>query len=448
MNIIQNHFFFFIFILLLPKLKFQLIISSNNIESEQKRISKIYSKIFTDITRTLLYQKTFKLPTDFLNLTLINFGVVDNEYVPYFIKELNVLAYFPNKIKMVLIGEYKEDIGGNFTIFNPVITINPYNCRIVSQIDENNHSFSASFSMVVENDDYFIKDGTPNCREIFIKDFIRLNEDIIKNIISISIDNGMKNYYEKKKPITFYTHYKKNISIYFNNLVSLCDSRKNNSDTIQCYYMGNLGNNDLVYNKKDAIDYYSDFFVDNKKYKMFFNMILINNILNEVILDAYYEDNNETLKNLSNYLGIGTNNDNKLFYKINDKKISFDNKNNLNINISYDTEFYSNDIIKANIFFSINLEINLDIELTGFNLCLNKFDSMIKRNHITLFENEIDEKDEELNEILSEIFVEKYFQDNNCFFEDYGIDLIDYFKYIDNYIILENGIIFEGESMN
>ena len=212
--------------------------------------------------------------------------------------------------------------------------------------------------------------------------------------------------------------------------------------------MGNLGNNDLVYNKKDAIDYYSDFFVDNKKYKMFFNMILINNILNEVIIDAYHEDNNVTLKNLSNYLGIGTNNDNKLFYKLNDKKISFDNKNNLNINISYDTEFYSNDIIKANIFFSINLEINLDIELTGFNLCLNKFDSMIKRNHITLFENEIDEKDEELNEILSEIFVEKYFQDNNCFFEDYGIDLIDYFKYIDNYIILENGIIFEGESMN
>ena len=95
MNIIQNHFFFFIFILLLPKLKFQLIISSNNIESEQKRISKIYSKIFTDITRTLLYQKTFKLPIDFLNLTLINFGVVDNEYVPYFIKELNVLAYLP-----------------------------------------------------------------------------------------------------------------------------------------------------------------------------------------------------------------------------------------------------------------------------------------------------------------------------------------------------------------
>jgi hypothetical protein len=212
--------------------------------------------------------------------------------------------------------------------------------------------------------------------------------------------------------------------------------------------MGNLGNNDLVYNKKDAIDYYSDFFVDNKKYKMFFNMILINNILNEVILDAYYEDNNETLKNLSNYLGVGTNNDNKLFYKNNDKKISFDNKNNLNINISYDTKFYSNDIIIANISFSINLEINLDIELTGFNLCLNKFDSMIKRQNIILFENEIDEKDEELNQILSEIFIEKYFQDNNCFFEDYGIDLIDYFKYIDNYIILKNGIIFEGESMN
>ena len=73
---------------------------------------------------------------------------------------------------------------------------------------------------------------------------------------------------------------------------------------------------------------------------------------------------------------------------------------------------------------------------------------MIKRQNIILFENEIDEKDEELNQILSEIFIEKYFQDNNCFFEDYGIDLIDYFKYIDNYIILKNGIIFEGESMN
>jgi hypothetical protein len=177
-------------------------------------------------------------------------------------------------------------------------------------------------------------------------------------------------------------------------------------------------------------------------------MILINNILNEVILDAYYEDNNETLKNLSIYLGVGTNNNNKLIYKNKDKKISFDNKNNLNINISYDTKFYSNDIIIANISFSINLEINLDIELTGFNLCLNKFDSMIKRQNIILFENEIDEKDEELNQILSEIFIKKYFQDNNCFFEDYGIDLIDYFKYIDNYIILKNGIIFEGESMN
>ena len=151
--IIFKKTFITFFLLLFIKLKCQLIITSNDIDSEQKRISRIFTKIFLEKTRTLLYQKqlSFNEGSEETNYTItkvriINFSVVNNEYVPYFIHENNVLVYFPNKF--VINVEYYDNDNPD-EIKNNNFGVLPYNC-IFKNLDTNN-VFSSSFSAVFED---------------------------------------------------------------------------------------------------------------------------------------------------------------------------------------------------------------------------------------------------------------------------------------------------------
>ena len=454
--IIFKKTFITFFLLLFIKLKCQLIITSNDIESEQKRISRIFTKIFLEKTRTLLYQKqlSFSEGSEETNYTItkvriINFSVVNNKYVPYFIHENNVLVYFPNKIKFVINVEYYDNDNPD-EIKNNNFGVLPYNC-IFKNLDTNN-VFSSSFSAVFEDPKSIIDESKSD--KIFESlvdslkyDFWYSNEKEIKETVKKSMISGINDYYKNKEPIVFYTINNNRNIIHLNTFVKLCNI-KNLTNTYQCYYMGNLNNYSKQYLDEVNLEN-EEFYKDDGNYKVFFDNELINNIIEETFsypfnytlktnhsITQFFKDQiKNEIKNMDNFtfelniLDIETRNEeNKLItnFKLINKVF--------NHQTSEPIETTSN----------ITITFNTKINLTGFNFCYNSLVYKINETKNDLFKLE---KKDDLIEILSDLLSKRISNEEKCLFKDEGIDLIDLMKLIKKCEFIKEGLMCVGEAM-
>ena len=450
MKIFDNRFIIF-FILLFIKLKCQLIITSNDIESEKKRISNIFTKIFLEKTRTLLYQKKLEINNSTIlntvkKIRIINFSVVDNEYVPYFINEKNVLVYFPHKIKFVIKVDYYIDSPEKIKSKN--FGVIPYNC-IFKNYDQNNE-FTSSFSSVFDSPhiiyDEYEKD------EIFIEiidtlkqDFWYTNENKIKDTIKKSVVSGINEYYEKIDPIIFYTINNIKHTIHLDTFVKLCDIQ-NLKKTYQCYYMGNLNNYTKMYLNKLTIDN-EEFYENDGNYKILFHNELINNIIKETFSNIFIYEFNKS-DSLTEFFKDEIKNDleeedSYIFQLTISDIVNKYEKNQIITNFTLINKLYNKGIIESTI--NITMKFNIKTNLTGFNFCYDsKFLHYYEINKNELFK--LDKKTDLIDK-LSQLLKKKISNEENCLFKDEGIDLMYFLKWLEKCEFIKEGLMCIGESM-
>ena len=455
MTIFKNRFITF-FILLFIKLKCQLIITSNDIESERKRIASIFRNIFLEKTRTLLYQKQLNFKKDFVpdhqyqitKVKIINFCVVDNDYVPYFINEKNVLVYFPHKIKFVLNVEYFSNVTNK--TYNENFGVFPYNCIIKNY--DTNKKFSTSFSAVFDDEPKTIIDENKKNDTVFnnIVDSLKFdfwfdNEKEIKETIKKSIISGINDYYQKKESIDFNTINNDTYSIFLNNFTYLCNI-SNLNNTYQCYYMGNLNNYPEQYLDNVTLEN-KEFYENDGKYKIFFHNKLIKNIINQTLIKTFNYRLNDTVltKFLKNQIKkeIEDKNNTNLEFIILDA-VTKNEKNQLITNFKLINRIPN--IGNKETINDINITFNVKINLTGFNFC---YDSTNLKIIIDESKNDLFNlnKKQDLNDELYQLLKHNISNEENCLFQNEGIDLIEFMKLIEKCEIIKEGLMCVGEYM-
>ena len=94
----------------------------------------------------------------------------------------------------------------------------------------------------------------------------------------------------------------------------------------------------------------------------------------------------------------------------------------------------------------INITFNVKINLTGFNFC---YDSANLKIIIGESKNELFNlnKKQELNDELYQLLKQNISNEENCLFQNEGIDLIEFMKLIEKCEIIKEGLMCVGENM-
>ena len=418
----------------------QYIMTSYSKNKMIDHLLKLYKYIFFNYAFDYLYNTDFDdIKTNDIEIKeiqLSNFNFTDQDYIPYYLIEKNVIVFSEHKVGMTF--KYKTNKNNetfSFFYFNPK-----------SIVLKENKTFKTEFYMDIEIDK---KDCIYDSRdadmilEIIKQNFLNKNMKKLKSAFHNAMKKGINELYLRYESIRFsmndifgsetISHF-----IELSRFSGSCDSI-HNKDTVQCYYIGGgyEAYNNVNFNKEIVG---SDFFNDNSKYKLFISHKIFNKFLDKIksLSKTTLFNNTEIVKNFSNNFNN--------YFSENDtiKNIYFLYQNlelNFNSTIVKSTfEFFIETTSSKNYTMNITFKGNFSTSYFVTNLNLVSKDLKVDNiNSETLKIKSHDKLKSDINSYLEN--KEFYFADKN------GIELYDFFKLIQNTTIVNGGIIIEGPAL-
>ena len=418
----------------------QYIMTSYSKNKMIDHLLKLYKYIFFNYAFDYLYNTDFDdIKTNDIEIKeiqLSNFNFTDQDYIPYYLIEKNVIVFSEHKVGMTF--KYKTNKNNetfSFFYFNPK-----------SIVLKENKTFKTEFYMDIEIDK---KDCIYDSRdadmilEIIKQNFLNKNMKKLKSAFHNAMKKGINELYLRYESIRFsmndifgsetISHF-----IELSRFSGSCDSI-HNKDTVQCYYIGGgyEAYNNVNFNKEIAG---SDFFNDNSKYKLFISHKIFNKFLDKIksLSKTTLFNNTEIVKNFSN-------NFNNYFSENNTIKNIYFLYQNLELNftstiVKSTFEFFIETTSSKNYTMNITFKGNFSTSYFVTNLNLVSKDLKVDNiNSETLKIKSHDKLKSDINSYLEN--KEFYFADKN------GIELYDFFKLIQNTTIVNGGIIIEGPAL-
>ena len=418
----------------------QYIMTSYSKNKMIDHLLKLYKYIFFNYAFDYLYNTDFDdIKTNDIEIKeiqLSNFNFTDQDYIPYYLIEKNVIVFSEHKVGMTF--KYKTNKNNetfSFFYFNPK-----------SIVLKENKTFKTEFYMDIEIDK---KDCIYDSRdadmilEIIKQNFLNKNMKKLKSAFHNAMKKGINELYLRYESIRFsmndifgsetISHF-----IELSRFSGSCDSI-HNKDTVQCYYIGGgyEAYNNVNFNKEIAG---SDFFNDNSKYKLFISHKIFNKFLDKIksLSKTTLFNNTEIVKNFSN-------NFNNYFSENNTIKNIYFLYQNLELNfnstiVKSTFEFFIETTSSKNYTMNITFKGNFSTSYFVTNLNLVSKDLKVDNiNSDTLKIKSHDKLKSDINSYLEN--KEFYFADKN------GIELYDFFKLIQNTTIVNGGIIIEGPAL-
>ena len=429
-----------LFILFIQICYCQYIMTSYSKNKMIDHLLKLYKYIFFNYAFDYLYNTDFDdIKTNDIEIKeiqLSNFNFTDQDYIPYYLIEKNVIVFSEHKVGMTF--KYKTNKNNetfSFFYFNPK-----------SIVLKENKTFKTEFYMDIEIDK---KDCIYDSRdadmilEIIKQNFLNKNMKKLKSAFHNAMKKGINELYLRYESIRFsmndifgsetISHF-----IELSRFSGSCDSI-HNKDTVQCYYIGGgyEAYNNVNFNKEIVG---SDFFNDNSKYKLFISHKIFNKFLDKIksLSKTTLFNNTEIVKNFSN-------NFNNYFSENNTIKNIYFLYQNLELNfnstiVKSTFEFFIETTSSKNYTMNITFKGNFSTSYFVTNLNLVSKDLKVDNiNSETLKIKSHDKLKSDINSYLEN--KEFYFADKN------GIELYDFFKLIQNTTIVKGGIIIEGEGL-
>ena len=418
----------------------QYIMTSYSKNKMIDHLLKLYKYIFFNYAFDYLYNTDFDdIKTNDIEIKeiqLSNFNFTDQDYIPYYLIEKNVIVFSEHKVGMTF--KYKTNKNNetfSFFYFNPK-----------SIVLKENKTFKTEFYMDIEIDK---KDCIYDSRdadmilEIIKQNFLNKNMKKLKSAFHNAMKKGINELYLRYESIRFsmndifgsetISHF-----IELSRFSGSCDSI-HNKDTVQCYYIGGgyEAYNNVNFNKEIVG---SDFFNDNSKYKLFISHKIFNKFLDKIksLSKTTLFNNTEIVKNFSN-------NFNNYFSENNTIKNIYFLYQNLELNfnstiVKSTFEFFIETTSSKNYTMNITFKGNFSTSYFVTNLNLVSKDLKVDNiNSDTLKIKSHDKLKSDINSYLEN--KEFYFADKN------GIELYDFFKLIQNTTIVNGGIIIEGPAL-
>ena len=418
----------------------QYIMTSYSKNKMIEHLLKLYKYIFFNYAFDYLYNTDFDdIKTNDIEIKeiqLSNFNFTDQDYIPYYLIEKNVIVFSEHKVGMTF--KYKTNKNNetfSFFYFNPK-----------SIVLKENKTFKTEFYMDIEIDK---KDCIYDSRdadmilEIIKQNFLNKNMKKLKSAFHNAMKKGINELYLRYESIRFsmndifgsetISHF-----IELSRFSGSCDSI-HNKDTVQCYYIGGgyEAYNNVNFNKEIVG---SDFFNDNSKYKLFISHKIFNKFLDKIksLSKTTLFNNTEIVKNFSN-------NFNNYFSENNTIKNIYFLYQNLELNfnstiVKSTFEFFIETTSSKNYTMNITFKGNFSTSYFVTNLNLVSKDLKVDNiNSETLKIKSHDKLKSDINSYLEN--KEFYFADKN------GIELYDFFKLIQNTTIVNGGIIIEGPAL-
>ncbi len=418
----------------------QYIMTSYSKNKMIDHLLKLYKYIFFNYAFDYLYNTDFDdIKTNDIEIKeiqLSNFNFTDQDYIPYYLIEKNVIVFSEHKVGMTF--KYKTNKNNetfSFFYFNPK-----------SIVLKENKTFKTEFYMDIEIDK---KDCIYDSRdadmilEIIKQNFLNKNMKKLKSAFHNAMKKGINELYLRYESIRFsmndifgsetISHF-----IELSRFSGSCDSI-HNKDTVQCYYIGGgyEAYNNVNFNKEIVG---SDFFNDNSKYKLFISHKIFNKFLDKIksLSKTTLFNNTEIVKNFSN-------NFNNYFSENNTIKNIYFLYQNLELNfnstiVKSTFEFFIETTSSKNYTMNITFKGNFSTSYFVTNLNLVSKDLKVDNiNSETLKIKSHDKLKSDINSYLEN--KEFYFADKN------GIELYDFFKLIQNTTIVNGGIIIEGPAL-
>ena len=418
----------------------QYIMTSYSKNKMIDHLLKLYKYIFFNYAFDYLYNTDFDdIKTNDIEIKeiqLSNFNFTDQDYIPYYLIEKNVIVFSEHKVGMTF--KYKTNKNNetfSFFYFNPK-----------SIVLKENKTFKTEFYMDIEIDK---KDCIYDSRdadmilEIIKQNFLNKNMNKLQSAFHNAMKKGINELYLRYESIRFsmndifgsetISHF-----IELSRFSGSCDSI-HNKDTVQCYYIGGgyEAYNNVNFNKEIVG---SDFFNDNSKYKLFISHKIFNKFLDKIksMSKTTLFNNTEIVKNFSN-------NFNNYFSENNTIKNIYFLYQNLELNfnstiVKSTFEFFMETTSSKN--YTMNITFQGNFSTSYFVTNLNLVSKDLKVDNIKSEILKIKSHDKLKSDINSYLEnKEFYFADNN------GIELYDFFKLIQNTTIVNGGIIIEGPAL-
>ena len=418
----------------------QYIMTSYSKNKMIDHLLKLYKYIFFNYAFDYLYNTDFDdIKTNDIEIKeiqLSNFNFTDQDYIPYYLIEKNVIVFSEHKVGMTF--KYKTNKNNetfSFFYFNPK-----------SIVLKENKTFKTEFYMDIEIDK---KDCIYDSRdadmilEIIKQNFLNINMNHLQSAFHNAMKKGINELYLRYESIRFsmndifgsetISHF-----IELSRFSGSCDSI-HNKDTVQCYYIGGgyEAYNNVNFNKEIVG---SDFFNDNSKYKLFISHKIFNKFLDKIksMSKTTLFNNTEIVKNFSN-------NFNNYFSENNTIKNIYFLYQNLELNfnstiVKSTFEFFIETTSSKN--YTMNITFKGNFSTSYFVTNLNLVSKDLKVDNIKSEILKIKSHDKLKSDINSYLEnKEFYFADKN------GIELYDFFKLIQNTTIVNGGIIIEGPAL-
>lgn len=461
--------FFIVFVIAisLNAISSQLIVTSNAQDIEIKKLKEKYQNIMDRFLSEIFVDCIFpNITDDTTTIFDIKYKTpsLSSQNEPYFSMKENTIVYpklftftfsykaifkgtlsyqgqFLMEINSIAIQETSEKI-----VFIPVISID---------VEEDNFAFYFDQSL---NPDF-----KTNIENLVKTNFFEMNIELFESTFKSIISKGNQYYYYDIFNITMALSDVlggENLMISMSTFCGICNDVKENGDTVQCYYMGNIEEKQYYDRQKD-IEEYDEFFKLDDYYKMFINYRIFIDSMNKNSVMSMVYDLNEKTKPEGFTTKLIAENLYPFFpnlYKIIPSQAIFNVKSHFRVmNItSFDkvnttmlNEFYFENSNTSLI--RIQTEFNWDLNFTDYSTNLNLCVANLRTVNINNLSSDVMYKMENINDfkLLIDSLLQNYIDSIGglCLYKNKGIDFFEYLRLIEHIHIGKNGIFLKGSPM-